>query len=59
MCFKDRKIPAILVTVLSVFLILFGIVIMAEAVIYETKTSVLNTDFGTWKDITIKVKSFR
>jgi len=34
-------------------------VILAEAVVYESKTSVLNTDLGTWKDITIKVKTFR
>jgi hypothetical protein len=59
MCFKNRRYPSILVTVLSVFLILFGIVIMAQAIIYETRSSVLNTDLGTYKDISIKVKTFR
>lgn len=59
MCFKNRRYPAILVTVLSVFLVLFGIVIMAEAIIYETKSSVLNTDLGNWNNISLKVKTFR
>jgi hypothetical protein len=59
MCLRERKVPAILVTVLSVILILIGILILIQAIVYELRTSVLNTDLGDWQDITLKVKTFR
>ena len=59
MCFRDRKVPAILVTMLSVILVLIGVLILIQALVYEFRSSVLNTDLGSWQDITSKVDTFR
>lgn len=55
MCFKERKKPAMIVTILSVVVILLGILMVIESAIYFTHGSILTTDLGT---ITEKVKSF-
>jgi len=47
MCFKERKKPAVIVTVLSVIVILLGILMVIESGIYQTKGSILTTDLGT------------
>ena len=56
MCFKERKKPAVIVTVLSVIVILLGILMVIESAIYHTKGSILTTDLGT---LTTAVKSFK
>jgi len=56
MCFKERKIPAMIVTILSVIVILLGILMVIESAIYHTKGSILTTDLGT---LTTAVKSFK
>lgn len=55
MCFKERKYPAMIVTILSVIVILLGILMVIESAIYFTAGSILTTDLGTLTD---KVKSF-
>lgn len=55
MCFQERKKPAVIVTVLSVLVILLGILMVIESIIYFTKGSILTTDLGTIKE---KVKTF-
>ena len=55
MCFKERKKPAMILTILSVIVILLGILMVIESAIYFTAGSILTTDLGTLTD---KVKSF-
>jgi hypothetical protein len=55
MCFKERKKPAVIVTVLSVIVIILGIIMIIESAIYYTAGSILTTDLGS---ITAQVKTF-
>jgi hypothetical protein len=50
MCFKERKKPAMIVTILSVIVILLGILMVIESAIYFTAGSILTTDLGTLTD---------
>jgi hypothetical protein len=55
MCFKERKKPALIVTILSVIVILLGILMVIESAIYFTHGSIITADLGTLKE---KVKTF-
>ena len=55
MCFNDRKTPAMFVSILSAFVILFGILMVILSAIYYTKGSILTTDIG---ELTKQVKTF-
>jgi len=50
MRFKERKIPAVIVTVLSVIVILLGILMVILSAIYHTKGSILTADLGELKE---------
>jgi hypothetical protein len=47
MCFADRKKPALIVTILSVIVILCGIVMVVESIIFATQDDVLSADMGS------------
>lgn len=47
MCFADRKKPALTVTILSVIVILCGIVMVVESIIFATQDDVLSADMGS------------
>lgn len=54
MCYEKRRKPAIIVSILSVFLVLVGIIMLIEIIYYEANTStILHADLG---DITAKIK---
>lgn len=56
MCFQKRKVPAVIITVVSVVLIVFGIILAALSYRYENQEGLLTTDLGSLTD---QVKQFR
>jgi hypothetical protein len=46
MCFADRKKPALIVTVLSVIVILCGIIMVVESIVFATQQDVYEADLG-------------
>lgn len=47
MCFEDRKKPALIVTILSAIIILCGLIMVVESIIFAAQDDVLSADLGT------------
>ena len=47
MCFEDRKKPALIVTILSVIVILCGVVMTIESIVFATQDDALSADLGS------------
>ena len=56
MCFKNRKIPSVIVSGLSVLVFILGLVLLTLACIYQTQKTAINTDMG---DLNEAIKLFR
>lgn len=56
MCFKSRKGPALIVSGLSVFVVIFGLLLLVMAIIFQSSNSVLTADMG---DLTEFISRFR
>jgi len=50
MCFKERKTPATVVTVLSAIVIILGIIMVVESAVYYSQGSILTANLGTITD---------
>lgn len=50
MCFQERKTGAIIVAILSVLVMLLGVVMLIECVVFSSSTTVLNADMGDFKE---------
>ena len=45
-CWESRKLPARIVSVLSILLILLGITLAVTAILFQTRDSLLTADLG-------------
>lgn len=50
MCFKDRSKPANIVIALSIIVILCGIAMVTESIIFTMRGSILTADLGDWTE---------
>lgn len=57
MCFKTRRLPAIIVTIGSILVLIGGIILIIEASVFYTKKSVITADLGT--NLTVNANLFR
>lgn len=58
MCFKEREKPAKIVVFLSVLVILCGVVMFIESVVYQsTGNNIFTADLGTWTENVAKFKN--
>lgn len=57
MCFKERKTPALIVTILSVFIALCGIAMIIETIIFVLSSNIFDADLGTLSDAAAKFKT--
>ena len=55
-CFADRKKPALIVTILSVFVFISGIIMLIESAYYLTNGDIFKADFG---NLTSGLQKFR
>lgn len=56
MCFADRKKPALIVTVMSVLVIICGIIMVVESIVFATQRNVIDEDFG---DVSASMSQFK
>ncbi len=57
MCFKERKKPALIVTILSVLVVLCGITMIIETIIFAVSSNILDADLGTVTNAAAKFKT--
>ena len=50
MCFQDRKTGAIIVAILSVLVMLLGVAMIIECIVFSSRTTVLNANLGDFKE---------
>jgi hypothetical protein len=46
MCFKQRRVPAIIVSILSILVAILGLIMLIESIVYQTKPSILTAELG-------------
>jgi hypothetical protein len=57
MCFKDRKKPALIITILSVFVVLCGVTMIVESIIFALQDDIMTADLGTISQAAGKFKT--
>lgn len=57
MCFTERRIPALIITIFSVIVIICGIIMIIQSCIYQITNSILTQDLGEYTSTVINFKN--
>jgi hypothetical protein len=56
MCWGEKKVPVLILTILSSLMIVCGVIMVIECIVYQTSQSVLTADLGS---LTTQIQSFK